>query len=74
MDFSQFTNGSHVAGFAADGVASVALVDAAGNVLDSVPVVDNVYADAAPPAGGTGVEALAANGNVVYTRTFGQAP
>jgi hypothetical protein len=56
-------------GVAADGVAKVALVDADGNVIDSTPVVDNLFAsdegqmlraeDAAY------LETLDANGNVL---------
>jgi hypothetical protein len=74
IDFSRFSNGEHVAGFAADGVASVDLLDAAGNVIASAPVSDNVYAIAGPPAGGAAVEALDAQGTVVYERSFDQAP
>jgi hypothetical protein len=37
-------------------------------------VSDNVYADANPPAGGAAIEALDANGTVVYERSFDQAP
>jgi len=74
IDFSQFSGGRHLAGFAADAVASVDLLDAAGNVIASAPVSDNVYAVAAPPAGGAAVQALDAQGTVVYERTFGEAP
>jgi hypothetical protein len=74
IDFSRFSNGARLAGFAADGVATVALVDAAGATLASAPVVDNVYADASPPAGAVGVEARDTHGSVVYRRNFGQAP
>jgi hypothetical protein len=74
IDFSRFSNGARLAGFAADGVATVALLDAAGATLASAPVVDNVYADANPPAGAVGVEALDTHGTVVYRRDFGQTP
>jgi hypothetical protein len=72
FDFSRF--GAGLAGFAADGVATVDLLDADGNVIASAPVTDNVYADANPPAGGAAIEALDANGTVVYERSFGEAP
>jgi len=74
FDFSRFTNGTRLAGFAADGVSTVNLLDAAGNVIASAAVVDNVYADADPPAGGAGVEALDDQGTVVYRHSFDQAP
>lgn len=72
FDFSRF--GGHLAGFAADGVATVDLLDGGGDVIDSAPVTDNVYADANPPAGGAAIEALDAHGSVVYRRSFDQAP
>jgi hypothetical protein len=72
IDFSRA--GTQLAGFAADGVANVALVDATGSTVATAPVIDNVYADANPPSGGVGVEALDAHGAVIYRRTFGQAP
>jgi hypothetical protein len=72
FDFSRF--GGHLAGFAADGVSTVELLDAGGNVIASAPVIDNVYAEADPPAGGAAVEALDAEGTVVYERSFDQTP
>jgi hypothetical protein len=72
FDFSRFSD--KLAGFAADGVATVDLLDSAGNVIDSVPVTDNVYADANPPGGGAAIEALDASGAVVYKRSFDEAP
>jgi hypothetical protein len=74
FDFSRFSGGSRLAGFAADGVARVALVDASGATIASAPVVANVYAAAGPFTGATGVEALDASGRVVYARSFGAAP
>jgi hypothetical protein len=72
LDFSR--TGDHLAGFAADGVTTVDLLDASGNVIASAPVEDNVYAKASTPAGGSAVEALDGQGNVVYERSFDQAP
>jgi hypothetical protein len=72
FDFSRFSR--KLVGFAADGVATVDLLDGSGNVIASAPVSDNVYADANPPAGGAAIEALDANGTVVYERSFDQAP
>ena len=69
-----FSGQAHVAGFAADGVADVALIDSSGATLATIPVTDNIYALDNPPAGSIGVEALDANGNVLYTHDFGTAP
>jgi hypothetical protein len=74
LDFSRFSGGARLVGFAADGVASVALTDASGTTIASAPVIANVYADVNPPAGAAGVVALDANGSVVYRRSFSQAP
>jgi hypothetical protein len=74
FDFSRFSQGERLVGFAADGVASVALIDASGAVVDSAPVIDNVYADASPPPGAAGIEALDARGTVVYRRGFDELP
>ncbi|HEY7398381.1 MAG TPA: hypothetical protein VH538_08770 [Gaiellaceae bacterium] len=57
-------------GVAADGVATVAFLDAAGNVLDSTPVVDNLFASeqaTSPLAPGAAayLETLDANGDVL---------
>jgi hypothetical protein len=57
----------HLVGFAADGVASVAAVDADGAVLETVPVSDNIFAGPPVPDDATAVEALDANGNVLAT-------
>lgn len=56
-------------GIAADGVATVEFLDAGGNVIDSVPVTNNLFAS------GTRVEAayvvtLDANGNVTSKRAL----
>ena len=74
LDLSRFSKGARLAGFAADGVSRVALFDASGATIASAPVIDNVYADASPPAGAVGVVALDAGGAVVYRRTFDEAP
>lgn len=74
LDFSRFSQGARLVGFAADGVAGVSLLDASGAVIATAPVVNNVYADATPPAGGVAVEALDRNGTVIYRRSFDQAP
>jgi len=54
-------------GIAADGVATVAFVDAGGNVLDSAPVQDNLFASGTRVGMGAAayLEALDANGNVL---------
>lgn len=74
FDFSRFSHGARLVGFAADGVASVALVDASGAVIASAPVIDNFYAEASPPPGAAGIEALDAHGTVVYRRGFDELP
>jgi len=57
-------------GIAADGVATVAFTDADGNVLDSTPVVDNLFASSVRLGIGvaTYIEALDAKGNVLSKR------
>ena len=52
-------------GVAADGVAGVAFLDAAGNVLDSTPVVDNLFASDATPRDALYLETLDGSGNVL---------
>lgn len=74
IDFSRFSSGARLIGFAADGISTVNLLDAAGTVIASAPVTDNVYADAKPPAGGVAVEALDGHGTVIYKRSFDAAP
>jgi hypothetical protein len=74
LDFSRFSHGARLIGFAADGVANVYLLDDSGRVIASAPVVNNVYANADPPAGAVAVEAVDSHGTVVYRRSFDQAP
>jgi hypothetical protein len=74
IDFSRFSDAAPLAGFAADGISTVNLLDQAGNVIASAPVSDNVYADANPPAGGAAVEALDSHDDVIYERAFDEAP
>lgn len=52
-------------GFAADGVAAIALVDAHGSIIQRLPVSGNVYYDDAVPNNVTGLEALAADGQIL---------
>lgn len=61
-------------GFAADGVASVAAVDANGAVLVSTPVVGNVYVGGAVPDTAVAFEALDSSGNVLATQPFPPSP
>jgi hypothetical protein len=74
LDFSRFSHGARLAGFAADGVATMTLVDPSGATIASAPVIANIYAAATTPPGAAGVQALDAQGNVVYARSFDQAP
>jgi hypothetical protein len=57
-------------GIAADGIATVAFVDAGGTVLDSAPVTDNLFASSTRIGLGVAsyVEGLAADGTVVSKR------
>jgi hypothetical protein len=59
-------------GIAADGVARVAFVDATGHVLDSTPVMNNLFASSTRLDAGAAayVEALDANGNVTSKRAL----
>jgi hypothetical protein len=74
VDFSRFSKGARIVGFAADGVSTIALVDASGATIAAAPVIDNVYAESNTVPGAVGVEALDAQGAVVYTRSFDEAP
>lgn len=74
IDFSRFSKGAHIVGFAADGVSSVALFDASGATIAVAPVIDNVYAASNAVPGAVGVEALDVEGEVVYARRFDEAP
>jgi hypothetical protein len=64
-----FPDSTRLQGLAADGVATVQALDASGNVLDSTPVEDNLFASTADlPAGAvTAVRTLDASGNVTAT-------
>ncbi|MES1246548.1 MAG: hypothetical protein ABUS54_02605 [Actinomycetota bacterium] len=56
-------------GVAADGVATVQALDADGNVLDSTPVVHNLFASSVPLDGAaTAIRTLDAGGNVLTTQ------
>jgi len=74
VDFSSFSHGARLAGFAADGVARVELVGETGAAIASAAVVDNIYADADVPPGAVAVRALDTQGNILYQRSFGEAP
>lgn len=57
-------------GVAADGVATVAFLDANGNVIDSTPVTNNLFVSTTPVAAGEAayLETLDAAGNVTSKR------
>ena len=63
--------GGRFAGFAADGVASVAVVDASGATIATADVQDNLFVGgtATPPTGEITVKSLATNGAVLSTQT-----
>jgi hypothetical protein len=62
---SVFPVGGRFAGFAADGVASVALVDDSGATLATANVKDNLFVGGTMPTGPIIVEALDAGGRVL---------
>ena len=62
---SVFPVGRRFAGFAADGVASVALVDTSGRTLASANVSQNLFVGGAMPIGPVTVVALDAQGDVL---------
>ena len=74
VDFSRFSKGERIVGFAADGVSSIALIDASGATIATAPVIENVYAASNAEPGAVGVKALDAQGAVVYARLFHEAP
>jgi hypothetical protein len=74
VDFSRFSEGLRIVGFAADGVTAVAVVDASGATIATAPVIENVYAATNRLPGAVGVEALDARGDVIYARSFHEAP
>jgi hypothetical protein len=57
-------------GVAADGVTTVQALDATGNVLDSTPVEDNLFASTTvvPAGAATAIRTLDADGNVTATQ------
>ena len=58
-----------VAGFATDNVAQVAIVDPTGRTIVSVPVSDNLYADANPPhTAAAAIVALDAKGSILFQK------
>lgn len=58
-------------GVAADGVATVELLDANGNVVASAPVTNNLFESATPPAGQPAlIVTLDANGSVTSKQPF----
>jgi hypothetical protein len=62
--------GGRLAGFAADGVASVEVLDASGATLATAGVRDNLFVGgSAAPTGAVTIRSLDANGNVVSTIT-----
>lgn len=61
-----FPAGSELQGIATDGVATVEALDASGNVLDSTPVVNNLFASTTPIDGGVAaIVVLDANGDIL---------
>lgn len=63
-------------GVAADGVVTVQALDKNGNVIDSTPVENNLFASTVDlPAGdATAIRSLDANGNVTATQQLPQTP
>jgi hypothetical protein len=65
-----FPDPNRLQGVAADGVATVQALDANGNVLDSTPVEDNLFASTTdlPDGAAAAIRTLDANGNVIVTQ------
>lgn len=63
-------------GVAADGVATVELLDASGNVIASTPVTNNLFESSAsvPSGEAASIVTLDANGNVTSKRAVRQPP
>ncbi len=63
-------------GVAADGVATVQALDANGNVLDSTPVENNLFASTTDLPEGTAaaIRTLDADGNVIATQQLPETP
>lgn len=70
-----FPPGEWLQGVAADGVATVELLDANGNVLASAPVTNNLFAeDGIDSQGAASIVSLDAAGNVTSTQPLPQGP
>ena len=69
-----FSTPKQIAGFAADDVADVVVPNSSGNTLATIPVSGNIYALANPPAGGSEIEAVDGNGNVITSHSIAQTP
>jgi len=58
-----------LAGFAADPIASIAVLDANNNAIYTTPVVDNIYySDGVADSPATSIAALDSQGRIVYTK------
>jgi hypothetical protein len=70
-----FPAGAQLQGIASDGVATVEALDANGSVLDSTPVVDNLFASTADLGDRVAaIVALDANGSVLSTQELPTKP
>jgi hypothetical protein len=71
-----FPDLTRLQGVAADGVATVQALDANGNVLDSTPVENNLFASTTdlPAGAATAIRTLDANGNVIVTQQLPSTP
>ena len=65
-----FPDLNRLQGVAADGVATVQVLDANGNVLDSTPVENNLFASTTdlPDGAAAAIRTLDADGNVIVTQ------
>ncbi len=70
-----FPDVTRLQGVAADGVATVQALDENGNVLDSTPVENNLFASKTdvPPGAATAIRTLDADGNVTATEQLPKA-
>ncbi|HEY3921883.1 MAG TPA: hypothetical protein VGL76_07190 [Gaiellaceae bacterium] len=70
-----FPGPTRLQGVAADGVATVQALDATGNVLDSTPVENNLFASPTdlPAGAAAAIRTLDADGNVIATQQLAAA-
>jgi hypothetical protein len=64
------SHSGELAGFAADCVVSVALLDGSGQILETAPLTDNHFAGGPLSASGVTIESLDAQGKVIARQSI----